>query len=427
VVLEDVARVEHWSYFEPPPDGGNPDYTLFGNRATLAARVNTRRLVAQGSFRYAQMLGLPRQAVGPGLLGPGPVFYAAARNPAAFQLFIKSMSLRVKDVVPRLSIEAGRMTYSSGERTAFAGRLIGSAEWTVFERAFDGVRVDYERPVWRAHASFVMPTQGAFEESANPTLTRLHLGNVSWTRGAIHVFAHHYRDTREVSARPDNSGLAASRADVNVQTLGASFAQTFGNVDIRTWGAVQRGRWYEDSHQALSASADVSYLWPGERHPTVGAGVLYASGDDNPSDGRHVTFFPLVPTTRPDLLAGTYAQMNLRDLYARVTFRVRPAVTVNGELHQLSLATPLDRWYSGTGATAIRSAYFGYSTRRSQLATGLGTYVQTSADVALKWYWSVKLSAGVIRGGDVVRRQFADRWSTVLLFENHLRLGAGRP
>jgi hypothetical protein len=82
-----------------------------------------------------------------------------------------------------------------------------------------------------------MPTQGAFEESANPTIGKVQLATGSVATGHWQVFAHNYRDTRAVNARPDNSGVPAESIDVNVQTVGASFASTYLNV----WGAAQGG------------------------------------------------------------------------------------------------------------------------------------------------------------------------------------------
>ena len=73
---------------------------------------------------------------------------------------------------------------------------MGVAEWSVFERAFDGARADYARSRWRAHAAFVMPTQGAFEESANPTMGKVQIATLSWAGAGVTVFAHNYRDQR---------------------------------------------------------------------------------------------------------------------------------------------------------------------------------------------------------------------------------------
>lgn len=419
-LLENITRLESWSFFTPRINGGDPDYTLLGNRATLAMRAEGRRFAMNGAVRYAQLVGLPREAIGPGPLGAGALYFAASRNPAAYQLYIKGMSLRVKNLAGALSIEGGRMAYESGEGTAFAGRLLGNAEWTIFERSFDGVRVDYTRPHWQAQASFFMPTQGAFEESANPTIQRVQVTNARWTSGGVEVFAHRYRDTRGVRVRPDNSARIASGVDVDVRTLGAAFGRSFGRADLNVWGALQRGHWYRDPHRASSGVAEFGYrLRPSL---ALNGGASYASGDANGLDDRHHTFFPMLPTTKPDAFEGTFAQMNLRDLYGRVTAQPRRALSLRGEVHHLALVTEGDRWYGGTGATALRGEYFGFSGRNALGATGLGTSFVIGADVSLAKYWTAGASLTLMRAGDVVSRQFAGNWLHVFAIENRIRL-----
>jgi hypothetical protein len=419
-LLENVTRLESWSFFTPPPVGGDPDYTLLGNRATLAMRAEGRRIAFNGAVRYAQLAGLPRDAIGPGPLGPGAIYFAAARNPAAYQVYFKAMSLRIKSL-GGLSLEGGRMAYESGEGTPFAGRLLGNAEWTLFERSFDGIRGDYTHPRWRAHASFLMPTQGAFEESANPTIARVKVASASWTMRRVQVFAHNYRDTRPVRVRPDNSARLAAAADVDVRTLGGSFTHSVARLDIAAWGALQGGRWYGESHRALSGSAEAAYRWPSPWKLAAAGGVLYASGDDDGRDGRHHTFFPMLPTTRPDSFEGTFAQMNHRNIYARATLEPRQGLSLRAEVHRLSLITPRDRWYGGTGATALRGEYFGFSTRSALAATGLGTAFVAATNVSLMRYWSAGASLVLVRASDVVSRQFPGNWLRVLTIESRLR------
>ena len=153
--------------------------------------------------------------------------------------------------------------------------------------------------------------------------------------------------------------------------------------------------WYGQLHHAWSGLAELGYRWPEANwQPAVRAGIVYASGDDSPFDRAHQTFFPMLPTTRPDVLAGTYAQMNLRDLSAGLYLRPHARVTVSVEVHRLSLVDDRDRWYSGTGATAFDGNYFGYSSRGSVSATDLGTLLQTSAEVALAQRWTRKRQSG---------------------------------
>ena len=421
-LLENVTRVENWSFFTPLPGGGDPDYTLLGNRATLAVRGESRRIAFNGAVRYAQLLGLPRDAMGPGPLGAGAMYYAAARNRAAYQVYFKAISLKVKYIAGGLSIEVGRQPYESGEGTPFAGRLLGNAEWTIFERSFDGVRADYIRPGWRAHGSFLMPTQGAFEESANPTIQRVKTATASWTAGAVQTFAHYYRDTRAIRVRPDNSGRLAAAADLSVHTFGGAFSRSFDRVDVAAWGALQRGRWYSEAQRAVSGSAEAGYRWSSRWNLAAHGGLLYASGDDDGRDDHHATFFPMLPTTRPDAFEATVAQMNVRDLYVRAAAQPRDALSVRVEVHRQSLATARDRWYSGTGATAIRGEYFGFSTRSALSATTLGTSLTASTNVRVASYWTIGGSLAIMKAGDVVSRQFSGDWFHVLTIENRFRL-----
>lgn len=432
--LRNLTRADTWRFFEPQPGGGDPRYSLFGNRATLEASVEGRRFQVRGSFQYAQLLGLPPQAIGPGPLGPGPMYFFHARNTKAFQLYIRTGSIRVADLLPGLSIQGGRMTVESDAGTPAAGRLIGSADWSVFERAFDGAQASYARAGWTVEASYLLPTQGAYEESASPTIVDVRVASAALTRGRLRAFAYDYDDSRRVRARPDNSGRAADRVDVRIRTVGASYTRGWGTADracgpddddacragrVHAWAAAQHGHWFEQPHRAFSASAETSYAWRARAwRPQIDAGVSYASGDADGNDARHQTFFPMLPTSAPPLLGGTYAHMNLRDLYARLHLQPHRVLSVAGEAHHLSLAQPGDRWYSGTGATAFEGTYFGYTSRASRLARGLGTVALGRVELRAGTQWTLRASAAVIRGGDVVRRQFARPWLSVLQVES---------
>ena len=267
--VSDVTRVEAWSFFTPFASDVDPDYTLVGNRATLAVRLRSRHLDLHGAFQYAQLLGAPNDATSIGPLGPGASYYDASHAPRSYQLYIRAMSLRVKGA--GLALDAGRMDFTSAaegparsaavERLTderLAGRLIGGATWTPFERAFDGIRLDVNRRRWRATSALMFPTQGAFEESANPTISALRVVTgtlaIGWPgredspgefvrSSELQVFAAHYRDRRRVTGRPDNSGAAADGVDVEVGTLGVSHVGVLpGAPDSSTPSCGRRGR-----------------------------------------------------------------------------------------------------------------------------------------------------------------------------------------
>jgi hypothetical protein len=440
----DAGRVESWSFFEPFDSTRQPDYTIFGNRATFGVRVTSPRLDLDGAFQYSQLIRLPERAIGPGALGSGGFYFFSAEAPAAYQLYFRTMMLRAKNIVPGLSIAAGRMNYSSGEETPsgdgridelkqrrVGSRLIGDFEWSLFQRAFDTARADYERRAWSATAALLFPTQGGYEESANPTISSIKLLAAAFTtkpsltpHQQVQIFVYHYRDRRDVRARPDNTGRPAPRVDVGLATIGASqvgsFALGRGEVDTVIWGAIQRGDWYAQDHAALSIAVEGGYRWRTRWRPWLRLGFQHSSGDSNPGDERHETFFAMVPSLNRYAQSSTYAAMNLRDGFLQFSFEPHARLRAQVDVHHLRLANGADRWYHGSGATSRTGTFFGFSGRASGGATGLGTVTESTVDMTLGPHWSARAYAGWMRGGDVVSRSFRGDRLLFASFENVL-------
>src|SRR5690606_31341497 len=227
----------------------------------------------------------------------------------------------------RTPVDASERDLASLRRFRLDARLIGGFDWSFYRRRFDGARLSADRSNWYASAAFVAPTQGGFEESANLTMKRLQVvsGAAGWRhrwgqaavgRGETQVFAHQYRDRRHVTGRPDLSRRPATSVDVTVPVVGASHlgVAPLGSrrADWLIWGAVQGGDWYGDRHRAWSIALESGHQWrESPMRPWIRAGLSHASGDDDPSDDRHGTFFPMLPTMRLYAQSVVYAQMNL--------------------------------------------------------------------------------------------------------------------
>lgn len=440
----DTSRVEAWSFFEPFDRTRQPDYAFFGNRATLGVRLTGQRFDLDGAFQYTQLLPLPERAIGPGSLGSGGFYFFSAEAPAAFQLYFRTMLVRAKNVVPGLSITAGRMSYSSGEETPagddrvdqltharVGSRLIGDFEWSMFQRAFDAARADYDTRSWAMTGALLFPTQGGYEESANPTISTLRLLTAAFTTKTaltrhqqLQVFAYDYRDRRDVRARPDNTGRLAPAVDVTVTTFGASQVGSFpiarGDVDTIVWGAIQRGDWYGQDHAAFSVALEGGYRWHARWNPWLRVGYQHASGDSNPADARHETFFAMLPSVNRYSPSTVYTPMNLRDAFVQFSLEPHRRLRTQFDVHRLHLASAADRWYHGSGATSRTGTFFGYSGRLSGAASELGTVTEGTVDVVLGPQWSTRAYAGWMRGGDVVRRLFLTDRMFFVSFENVL-------
>jgi hypothetical protein len=290
LLAQDTFRLESWRFFEPRPGGGDPDYAFGANRLLLQARYVAPRFDVRLAAQHVTLLGLPRNASGPGALGTGALYFDQAdrrRHPQ--QLYLRYASVRVKDVLPGLSFEAGRQAYASGaeaasepaleavKRQRLDARLVGEFEWSIYQRAFDGVRVDFARRNTRLTAVALLPTTGGFARKAGRTMTDLVVTGATFdllpspTRPhtQVQAFVWRYDDDRAVTGRPDNTGRAAPRADVRVTTVGGSVVGVYpaggGRVDVLGWGALQRGAWYGDDHGALAWAGEAGYQWTGVR------------------------------------------------------------------------------------------------------------------------------------------------------------------
>jgi hypothetical protein len=446
--LTNVTRVESWSFFQPlvdtQPNGEvvNPRYTFAGDRAHLGVRVEGRRVDIAAAFNYVRLENLPTNSIGPGALGSGAFYFAASGVPYSYQVYLSELNLVAKSVSRDVAARIGRMRFGSGaevtapnasletvKRERLHSRMVGEFESSLYQRRFDGIRADWDRPRWHISSSVLMPTQGGYEESANLTMPKLQLANASATKkgssAESQVFGHFYRDRRSVSARPDNAGLTAEAADVTLAAIGGSHAAVIGtragDLDVVGWFAGEFGDWYGQVHRAASVVAEVGYVWTRARmRPWLRGGYLFASGDGDASDSRHTTFFQMLPSSPKYALSAVYTHMNLRDAYVQAFFEPGRGVKARVEVHRLDLARPQDRWYYGSGATASEGRFFGFSGRSSSGETSLGTIVEGTIDVPILRFWSINAYLGSMWGGGVVRGLFEDRRLSSWYVENVL-------
>jgi hypothetical protein len=447
--LSNITRVESWSFFDPYPATspdqlvGNPDYTFVGDRAELGVRVDGVRFDLGSAFNYVRLENLPKDAIGPGGFGSGAFYFAATGLSYSYQLYLSELTLRVSARDDRASVTLGRMSFTSGgesvsgnasiealKRERLHARLVGNFEWSYYQRRFDGGRVDINRPDWHATAAVFLPTQGGFEESTNLSMPKVQVATVAFTgstgsQSEWTAFGTLYRDRRDGAAVVDNTHSPDRPVDVTIAAFGGSHARVsptrHGELDTVVWAAAESGDWYGQSHRAASVAAEVGHRWTGVAgRPWLRAGYLWSSGDDDPADERHGTFFQMLPSSRKYALSSTYAQMNLTDAFVQAWFEPR-GVKTRIELHAVGLASGQDLWYQGSGATASTGRYFGFSGRAAGGHSSLGTVLEGTVDVPLRKYWSVNAYAGTIWGGDVVTHNFSGTRLGFWYLENVIR------
>jgi len=177
-----------------------------------------------------------------------------------------------------------------------------------------------------------------------------------------------------------------------------------GVFDLLFWGALQEGKWGAVDHRAWAAALEGGFqftkiAWK----PWVRGGYFASSGDSDPKDGKHETFYQMLPTARKYALFPFYNLMNNEDLFIQTILKPKEALSIRVDLHSLSLHNSHDLWYVGAGPTQSSGTIFGYTGRPSNNHSGLATVLDISPSYTFSKYLSASLYYGRAFGRDVIK------------------------
>lgn len=427
-------RAEKWGWFETP--GYDDSYLFFGNLIRASAAQRHERFDWQVEAAQPALLSLPDRAIAPGAqgqLGFGGTYFAANggdRNEAS--IFIKQAAVRFK--WPGHSIRAGRFEFIDGTEVApknpalaavkngrVAHRLIGNFGFSHAGRSFDGVHYAHSRSALDFTALAVRPTAGAFDLSGMEQLDDVNLLYASVTHSAANsdarLFVIGYNDQRAV-VKTDNRPQAVRAADrgaVEIVTVGGHYLAAAGPFNFLGWAALQSGAWGALDHGAAALDLEAGYNVGGPMNASVRGGLFRSSGDDDPADRDHGTFFPILPTPRVYARFPFYNSMNSTDLFVAAAMKPTPRLTLTSEIHRLRLTESADLWYSGGGAFQDRS--FGFAGRPGGGNSELALVADLNIDYAFTSKTTFTLYFAAAKGDDVIDSIYAGRSGTMAYFE----------
>jgi hypothetical protein len=306
--------------------------------------------------------------------------------------FVKQAYVQVKHLGPT-SLKVGRFEFFDGVeakstdptvstlvQTRIAHRLISNFGFTAVQRTFDGAQFAWNADSNNVTAFAARPTRGIFQVDGMGEIdVRIYYGaynkSIKTRRGAgsLRVFGVGYVDTRSKVLKTDNRPVAARTADQ-------------GDIKIGTWGA----DYVHVFSTEKSFVGEVGWQAPASTvKPWVSAGYSYGSGDGDPDDSRHSTFFQLLTTPRQYARFPFYNMMNNEDAYATLNLRPVPKLVLRSELHGLRLADAADLWYLGGGA--FQQGTVGFQGRPSNGSQRFSTVWDLSADYQLTRFLSATL------------------------------------
>jgi hypothetical protein len=426
------TRVEGWDWFQT--DGADSGYAYSGTLVRLSFGQTRRSLDWQFELAAPVLAGLPDNALAPapqGALGAGASYFTANQNSrTAGMVFPKQAFVRFKGLFGDESqnVRVGRFEFIDGseiiprnaslaamKRERIAHRLLGNFGWTHIGRSFDGFHYVANKHGISIHLLGAAPTRGVFQvdgwgalETAFGYASLNGQFNGKKHSGDWRLLGLYYHDWRDV-LKTDNRSLprrSADLANLRLATFGGHYLHAVetgaGTVDATFWGVLQTGRWGSLDHRAGAVAIEAGWqppVWRAVR-PWIRAGYFYGSGDPNPNDNTHSTFFQVLPTARIYARFPFYNLMNNEDLSGTLTLRPAKSITVKSEYHYLRLAVRTDLWYAGGGAFQPWS--FGYAGRPSGGSRNLSGLYDASVDWTVNPHASITCYYGYADGRRVV-------------------------
>jgi len=409
------VRPEVWDWFDTT--AAEPNYTYFASLLRLSFSQERPRWDWQAEFAQPLLLNLPDNAIAPspqGQLGLGANYFAANANSTAAYFFTKQGFVRLKGIFgdKASSLRFGRFEFIDGAETVpkdttlaalkrdrIAHRLIGNFGFSHVGRSFDGAQYVRGTPTMNVTLVVARATQGVFQVNAWGELdTDILYGAITRSvgkksSGEWRVFGLSYHDGRR-ALKTDNRSAGARTADqhnIRVSSIGGNYLQTFntghGTADLLFWGTWQFGSWGVLDHRAGAVAIEGGFQPKLKLKPWLRGGYFYSTGDDNPNDGQHGTFFQVLPTPRIYARFPFYNLMNNQDAFAELIVRPHPKWTIRSDAHLLRLSNKNDLWYVGGGA--FQPSTFGFVGRPSNGSQSLANVYDVSADFQLNAHLTV--------------------------------------
>ena len=431
---EIVSRYENWNWFEPlPQSNDNNDYDYYFVRSRLALGYRFKWLEAFIQIQDTHVGELPNNSLAAppaGPLGFGAIYYAHRKKTDSHGTFVKQGYLRLQNIIfDGFSLMGGRFDYIDGMEVTYdnpkimwlkkmrlAERLIGPFGWSAFTRSFDGGQVSLDKELFNITAMVSHPTEGGFENDHRTinkitvvatTLTLKHDKIIPHTENRL--FYYFYGDDRHIP-KVDNTipGSQENQGKIEIHTLGFHVLNTVdvgpGVGDFLLWGTGQFGKWGGLTHKAWAWTAEAGYQFTNiPAKPWLRTGYFMSSGDSDPTDSEHGTFFQILPTARKYALFPFYNLMNSEDFFIQVILKPIRKMVVRTDFRILQLNERDDRWYMGSGATRRRGTIFGYIGRPSFGSKDLAKLLDISVSYIFNKNINLNAYYGHAWGDDVIK------------------------
>jgi hypothetical protein len=249
------------------------------------------------------------------------------------------------------SLRVGRQDLNFGD-----GRLVGTSYWRNASRGYDAAMLfsnwRYVRISAFSASQVVVGDNGLSHHQPGNNLHGIDAKFDRLARGAVvepYVF---WRLT------PGMKSEEAVTSKLDKKTVGVRWAGVVRRFDYDAEVAMQTGHVGADSIRTWAATAIAGYRFTSLRtQPRIFGEYGFASGDQNPKDGKRGTFDQLYPNVHDHHgLADQLAWQNLREVRAGVRISLRRNWTIAAIYNDWWLANATDAFYNSSGSVIARDA-----------------------------------------------------------------------
>lgn len=429
------SRYEFVDWFQPADTAVDNDYAYAHTKLQFGARYKSEQVKAFVQGQYFQLYDLPEHGIGPG----DSYFKTNGLDHSPGDVILRQAYLAFSG--PTLESTSfdwlvGRAFYSNGgevitdnkelesiKQQRIYNRVLGTFDFTA-GRSFDSVRgTAHWNDTGHFTGSYMRPTQGGFATDGSEEMD-INLATAALTTdpdaypgiGEAQLFYYFYGDTRDDSVvKTDNRAAEVRAADtenIAISNIGFHWIQIIPEDDVSfntlVWAIAQVGDWGNQDHEAaafaLEAEAKLNSL---PLKPSIRVGYNWGSGDSDPNDGDHETFFVMLPTVRQYAQTPFFNMMNNEDIFGRLTLTATDKIKIGGDFHYLRLQNGRDLFYSGGGANKDRDQ-FGINGSLADGSEEIGYLFDVSVSYNITAYLTGSVYYGHLAGGDVPDALFAD-------------------
>jgi hypothetical protein len=301
-----------------------------------------------------------------------------------------------------LTVRLGRQELQLGKQ-----RLISPLDWANNRRIFDGIsaQVAGKSSPWKVDAFVTRPVVNDADDF-NDWNDDVVFGGVYYTRQFTDKKL--TLDAYLLGLFADSDApVEQDRYTLGTRVAGAIKGSEHFSYDVET--AIQFGDQEDSDIFAWMATGEVTYRrndisWK----PWVTAGVDYASGDSDPTDGDVETFNHMFPLGHAYLgFIDAVGRQNIIDLRATVgAWPIPNKLMVRGDVHYLMLADDNDGLYNAGGALSRPPFLAGTSTPANE--DDVGVEIDLTAKYIFNPSTNIQVGYSHFVGGDYISATGAD-------------------